>query len=79
MIFDDPSDAVLINADVINLLDPEHPDWRETIVGSDDEDRSLKTLVVVDIRIDSTDCMAVEHWRAHIAQVHPSAARETRV
>ena len=67
MIFTNPNDKVLKNADMIALFDKSVPGWHEIVVPLTAE-HSPTTYLVVDIPVDSTDAEAVQAWRDKIGK-----------
>jgi hypothetical protein len=68
MIYHNPPVAVLGRAEVVTLLDPDVPGWKEVVVR---RPAGLKTdpgnLAVINIPVDSTDAVLLQTWRDRIA------------
>ncbi len=79
MIFQDPPDDVLRQADVIAVFDPAVPSWHEIVIALD-ESRStgVRDFLVVDIPVDSRDTEATNALREHIRNVRMSTQRREK-
>ncbi|OAI54412.1 hypothetical protein AYO47_02890 [Planctomyces sp. SCGC AG-212-M04] len=70
MVFDNPSDALLANADTVALFDPKLASWHQVVVHAPGRPRGGNRFSVIDIPVDSTD--AVQAWRDRIATARQS-------
>jgi hypothetical protein len=69
MIYHNPPQSVLGQAEVVTLLDPSVPGWKEVIVS---RKNGLKAgsgdLAVINIPVDSTDPAVLQKWRDLVSQ-----------
>jgi hypothetical protein len=67
MIYENPGDRELREADLVALFDPVVIGWHQVLVDITKDADEYKVFVVVDIPVDSTDGLAVQTWRDRIA------------
>ena len=69
MIYHNPPKAVIGQAEVVTLLDPNVPGWKEVVVSRKAGlEVGPKDLDVINIPVDSTDPNVVQQWRDRISE-----------